>query len=65
MNLDLMVYILELIYKQIYKKRAYVMNLDEYEDAGNQICLDYKHMIQLCVVIFVLNLLIICLVIML
>ena len=34
MSLDLIVYILEIIYQQIYKKGAYVINLDEYEDAG-------------------------------
>ena len=33
MNLDLMAYILEIIY-QIKKKKAYVINLDEYENTG-------------------------------
>ena len=33
MNLDLMAYILEIIY-QIKKKGAYVINLDEYENTG-------------------------------
>ena len=34
-NLDLMVYILEIIYQKI-KKGAYVINLDEYENTGTQ-----------------------------
>ena len=36
MNLDLMVYILEIIYQKIIKKGAYVINLDEYENTGTQ-----------------------------
>ena len=34
MNLDLMVCILEIIYQNKTKKRAYVINLDEYENTG-------------------------------
>ena len=35
MNLDLMVYILEIIYQiKLKKERAYVINLDEYENTG-------------------------------
>ena len=34
MNLDLMVYILEIIYQKQLKKGAYVINLDEYENTG-------------------------------
>ena len=34
MNLDLMVYILEIIYQIKLKKGAYVINLDEYENTG-------------------------------
>ena len=34
MNLDLMVYILEIIYQIKFKKGAYVINLDEYENTG-------------------------------
>ena len=34
MNLDLMVCILEIIYQKQLKKRAYVINLDEYENTG-------------------------------
>ena len=34
MNLDLMVYILEIIYQIKLKKGAYVKNLDEYENTG-------------------------------
>ena len=34
MNLDLMVYILEIIYEIKLKKGAYVINLDEYENTG-------------------------------
>ena len=34
MNLDLMAYILEIIYQKKIKKGAYVINLDEYENTG-------------------------------
>ena len=34
MNLDLMVYTLEIIYQKTLKKGAYVINLDEYENTG-------------------------------
>ena len=34
MNLDLMVYILDIIYQIKLKKGAYVINLDEYENTG-------------------------------
>ena len=34
MNLDLMAYILEIIYQIILKKGAYVISLDEYENPG-------------------------------
>ena len=34
MNLDLMVYILEIISQIKYKTGAYVINLDEYENTG-------------------------------
>ena len=34
MNLDLIVYILEIIYQKQLKKGAYVINLDEYENTG-------------------------------
>ena len=34
MNLDLMVYILEIIYQIKLKKGAYIINLDEYENTG-------------------------------
>ena len=33
-NQNLMVYILEIIYRKQLKKRAYVINLDEYENTG-------------------------------
>ena len=34
MNLDLMVYILEIIYQIKLNKGAYIINLDEYENTG-------------------------------
>ena len=34
MNLDFMVFILEIIYQKIIKKGAYVINLDEYANIG-------------------------------
>ena len=34
MNLDLMAYIPEIIYRKKIKKGAYVINLDEYENTG-------------------------------
>ena len=34
MNLDLMVFILEIIYLKIIKNEAYVINLDEHADVG-------------------------------
>ena len=34
MNLDFMVFVLEIIYQKIIKKGAYVINLDEYANIG-------------------------------
>ena len=34
MNLDLMVYILEIIYQIKLKKEAYIINIDKYENTG-------------------------------
>ena len=56
MNQDLMVFFLEIIYLEIIKDRAYIINLDEYANVGTHwIALFCKKMKLLILIVLVLN----------